>query len=406
MNILQQPVEIIIKQLSLLSHKDIKTLKLVCRKFKNICNEYTNMIYSNLITRDCGIVKPNLSTLYKFLHHYRDSYFIENQFNTFVCNIESIGDFIDMGFDINIQDNETGNSILMYVARYELPITFLKLLSLGASPHTCNNKGDTVLTYSIKYSNSTEMIYKILDQGVNINHSNNNGCSVLMYALKYAHTNVVYRLLKMNANVHAKDNEGDSVLMYALKYENINSICKILKMDVNVHHQNNFGETVLMCAIKYSLLDVVSILLDYNDIDYNIQDNDGYSVLMVAIINKMPLDIIKKITAKNNINVNIKNNTNNTALMYAILHSSYNIIEWILNTININLDIVNDDGYDVFRYAIEYCTPEMVLKILDFNPNLDVNVLQESLKYMDYYYNEQNTNDIIDGINAIPQTQI
>ena len=93
--------------------------------------------------------------------------------------------------------------------------------------------------------------------------------------------------------------------------------------------QNNDGDTAVMIALKKCNFNIANKLLDFKETNTNLQNNIGFTVLMITsdikwshhyVISSMVKNfksIIDKLIEYKEINVNLQNNNGNTALMFA-----------------------------------------------------------------------------------------
>jgi ankyrin repeat protein len=158
------------------------------------------------------------------------------------------------------------------------------------------------------------------------------------------------------------------------------------KFNDNINYQNIFGDTFLHYCIKKRVDPqiLINLLTNRTDIDINLQNNDGNTPLMLAVIYNMK-NIVIELLKNPNINVNLKDIGGNTALMLAIKKDSpdmsdmSDITEILLNRTDIDINLQNDDGFTVLMLVIDnrLITTErafsIIDKILDFS-NIDINL--------------------------------
>ncbi len=210
---------------------------------------------------------------------------------------------VDLGIDINVQNNLREN-VLMEIINPDrdtediiesMPesIAFIKLLhSTGKLDLEKQNKmGQTVLMLAGKLDGYQPMFSLLLELGANVNHKDIKGNTLLM-------------LLSCLVN----DKKIDDILT-----ENL----RILVADVNINPHN---PTRVLKALDTSK--------SFN-IDYNIQNNDGNTALMTALICPHRNAVIKYLVDKTD--VWVTNNDGNTALHLAWSDTN---IEYILKKID------------------------------------------------------------------------
>lgn len=146
---------------------------------------------------------------------------------------------------------------------------------------------DEEIFKTVRYGSSLEL-KNILDSGVNINIQDNDGKTPLRIAVESSFPKKVKLLLEAGADITIKDKYGQDVLMWAHSVE------------------------------------ITNILLDAGA-DINSQDNDGFTPLMITIVNGD--DLKAKELIKLGANINIKNDNGDNALYLAIVFKRTEIID-------------------------------------------------------------------------------
>lgn len=121
------------------------------------------------------------------------------------------------------------------------------------------------------------------------------GKSILHRACTFGHDRVVSTLLKVpNIDINLSDNNGYTPLMQGIKSNN-NKITDLLleRKELNINAQDVTGATALMEAVYENNYKIIEkILLTRKDIDPNIQDTLGNTVLDRSKISKRCIPII------------------------------------------------------------------------------------------------------------------
>ena len=79
-------------------------------------------------------------------------------------DIESIKNYIDSGYDLNIQNDVGGDTTLIYATSNNKIEIVKLLLNVGADIDKQNNRGNTALTVAA-YNNNREIVEILLDYG-------------------------------------------------------------------------------------------------------------------------------------------------------------------------------------------------------------------------------------------------
>ena len=260
------PIETILEQLLLLDHKTLLKTCSTNKQIKQICDNYQNTLYKNLIKKDFGIKEFDPKMIYMLLDTARstDRFFDKNKhFELIMKNVENprklkkLVKYINIDSrdnngntpDINAQNN-IGDTVLTIAIKKQLPEIINRILDLKPNVNLQTNSGDTALTWALTKS-TPEIINKILDLKPDINIKNNDGNTVLMFALATSTPEIINRILELNPKVNTVNTEKNTPLLLALKKKVLPEIIKkILNLfpDINITDSENW--TPLMHALK------------------------------------------------------------------------------------------------------------------------------------------------------------
>jgi ankyrin repeat protein len=134
---------------------------------------------------------------------------------------------------------------------------------------------------------------------------------------------------------------------------------------------------------QYSSNETVKILLEHPRININLQNNKGFSSLMISIIHHetCSIEVIKTLLEHPSIDVNLQNKYGWTALTYAVRLSDKNVMEKIVKmllehpSIDVNLQTIG--GWTPLMIAARESntkSTENVVRMLLEHPSIDVNL--------------------------------
>jgi ankyrin repeat protein len=180
---------------------------------------------------------------------------------------------------------------------------------------------------------------------------------------------LTYLLTQKNINLNIKSNFGYTILHTACKHINKLplEIFKVLiethGFDVNI--QNNFKSTPVHYALCHfdpndgGNITVLTYLLSQNDINGNIKNENGYTLLHNACekINILPLEIFKVLIETHGADINAQDNDKTTPIHSALDQfkpndgGDINVLAYLINQKNLNVNIKNRGGYTLLHYA-------------------------------------------------------
>ena len=201
----------------------------------------------------------------------------------------------------------------------------------------------TALIYAAKAGN-VDMCRELLDMGANVNAEDAFSHTSLLEASRSGHYEVTKVLLDGGADVDARD-FGETALMWASEAGHENIVKLLIERGADVNARSNIDDTALISAVTHGRYEIVKILLD-NGADVNAEDGYGYSAYVWASLNTnhtriqrllfekgannvSPLIIacrmcrvsmIKYLLEMQIIDVNIQDGNGNTALIEAIVN--------------------------------------------------------------------------------------
>ena len=208
-------------------------------------------------------------------------------------------------------------------------------------------------------------------------------------------------------DVNVQDEHTNYMIQYIILYNNANALSTILKFDVLLDWYDNEGKTILYTPIKYGYIDVINMLLKYDDdnigtfmldnedshhnlpIHYalkmknyeifkillpksksTIYDHEGNTLLHLAVQTKN-INFIKSLFTKN-ININGTNKCNESALHIATSYDLNNIIQYLLDkSIDVNIQ-EKRYGFTALIIALLNNNNDGIESILEKNPDINI----------------------------------
>ncbi|KAL6617339.1 ankyrin repeat-containing domain protein [Neocallimastix sp. 'constans'] len=273
---------------------------------------------------------------------------------------------INQGINIYAKDDK-GNNALMEASSHGFINIIEYLLEKGIPVEERNNEGYTALMYATKngYLNIVKCLIK---NGASINDLDTNGNNLLMLASSEGFMEIVEYLKEMGLSIHSKNKDGNNALMLAIMGNHINIIQYLHHQGINLYEKDNHGCNALMLAANCDKLDIVQYLCDMN-MNVNKVDNNGWTPLMYATFfngnKKYPFTsqkvpnlstsiqsnfVIIQCLVDHGAEINYKNHEGVTALMLASQYGSLRVVKYLIQ-MGANLDIVDNEGNDVIKYA-------------------------------------------------------
>ncbi len=166
-----------------------------------------------------------------------------------------------------------------------------------------------------------------LQAGINTNAKNEKGETALTYSIRYKDPKVA-KILIENANLNLRDDNGNTPLFVAIKNEKEDLFDLLLEKGADANGSGRASEktenqTALYVAILQGREDLIRKLLDENA-DPNIADSTGALPLSEAVIRRSANPSVIKILLDKGANPNAQESDKTTPLMFAAENNKIN----------------------------------------------------------------------------------
>lgn len=177
-------------------------------------------------------------------------------------------------------------------------------------------------------------------------------------------------------DVNVQDENTNYMIQYIILYNNIPSLHTILKHDVLLDWYDNEGRTILYTPIKYGYIDVINVLLKYDDDNigtFMLDNEDSQHNLPIHYALKMKNFTIYKILLLKS-KITIYDIEGNSLLHLAVQTKNIEFVKQLF-TKNININSTNKCNETALHIATSYDLNDITLFLLD--KSIDVNVQEK-----------------------------
>ena len=199
-------------------------------------------------------------------------------------------------------------------------------------------------------------------------------------------------LIKKNKdiNVNIRDSNFNYLIQYAIMFNKKDITLYLIENGSKLDIIDADGRSILFNPIKFNYLEILELLLRYNDkiigvslVD--IQDNSGNTALHYSVIfdNSKAFDLL----IKSDSNINIKDDNNDDSLHLAVLYKRERMLEKILQISNININSVNDLGETALHYAAKNGLNKIAKMLIDAQININFQNYEKKLTALAYCVN-------------------
>ena len=182
--------------------------------------------------------------------------------------------------------------------------------------------------------------------------------------------------LNKDIDLNIQDEHSNYLIQYIILYNNIPALQAIIKFDVFIDWLDIEGRSILFLPIKYGYIEVIKILLEYDEKNIgifllNIKDTKELLPIHYALMFKN-LTIYKLLIKNTKISIFDKNNN---SLLHLVPKTKKIDFLIPLFTKNINLDFVNNTHESALHISCEYDLEDFVTVLVD--KKCDVNIREK-----------------------------
>jgi len=309
-------------------------------------------------------------------------------------NIEIVQILLDKDANPNIQNNE-GDTALIWAVRNHNPEIVQILLGEGANLDIQNRDGRTALIEAVQsYSKFFEIVQAPLDKGANPNLLYLEMIEALLQkrakgdlidAATYKDAEIIKLLLAADANPNIQAKNGDTALIIAVRYRNTEIVQLLLDKDANPNIQDGDGQTALDLAIKDKNQAIIKLIRKAkkraNGTSANIGTSgskshikkiqkDRLNASLLRAARKNNEKEVKRLLKEPYIDIDIKDEEGFTALIWAIVNKNSKMVKMLLDK-GANLNIQDDDRWTALQWAVMEKDSDIVKMLLDKGANPD-----------------------------------
>ncbi|XP_065349814.1 uncharacterized protein LOC135945834 [Cloeon dipterum] len=281
---------------------------------------------------------------------------------------EAIQLLLSKGVEVNKTDQD-GRTALHYAVKSGCVDLVQKLLDHCADLTVKDNSSKTVLHYG--FSNIEMTLFLHQKNGKLVKEKSKSSYTALIFACsqKKVDEKVIRWLIEdAGINLDALTSSGDSALLKACEYKKWDVVEILLTKNVDISIKNSGGKSALHYAAESGKLEIVQTLLE-RGADWTVKDSEGKNVLhnalehidVVFILHDLHEELVKELT---------EDKSNSLHLAIAKKEYSFEVIHWLVEEINFDVDSTNEKGETALLIASMKNRLDVVHFLLDKNADV------------------------------------
>jgi hypothetical protein len=390
--------ELLLDYLKGLSHEQLRNQCSTNRKFRRICNEHEDEIYTNLLLRDFGEWTQTPKLIYNafatgYIFRKEDQHIIlESVIN---ANEHYKLHALMKDYKFDVETKIRGKTLLQYaVMRPVLPIECINvLLDFNADIDAIMFGGTTPFLYLLSDDIGDVGLSELLIRMLEINPKQKNVFLDTMFHIGFKNTTldaaVIEKLLSFDFEIKKSINQqnlsGDSPLHFLIELNphklSLEMIKKIVQLVPDYNLQNLFGETILMLAVKNyldntkSMNFLISIILKNESLNINLTNSSQFSAIVYALdYQSFPIHLIQKMLKRPELELDshINQVKRKTLLMQCVSHKSANSLYDIIMSKTPSTNVIDRDNNTAAMNAVrkKHLSHENVFDLIQKTDNL------------------------------------
>ena len=365
--------EIILEYLRGLSHENLRNQCSTNRKFRRICNEHEDEIYTNLLLQDFGEWTQTPKLIYNalatgYIFKKEDQHIIlESVINT-NKHYKLYALLKEYKFDVETQIR--GKTLLQYaVMRHELPIECINVLLDFNANINANMYGDSTPFLYLLSDDTGEVPAELLLRMIALNPNQETVMNTMFhigFKNETLDTIVIDKLLTIDFDINQLNLNNETPLHLLMDYNsnklNNKMIKRIIQLAPDYNLQSLFGDTVLMLAVKNHFQNTnalnifISSILKNESLNINVKNTSEVSAIMLALENEsFPFYLIQKMLKRPDLDVDNHNirAKRQTLLMQCVSHPSADELYYLIMSKNPSTNVINSHKNTAAMMAVK-----------------------------------------------------
>lgn len=280
------------------------------------------------------------------------------------CREEVVKTLLEGGANVNSVGADDSTPLHISASEGSVNISE-KLIQKGANVISRNSDTFTPLHVAAKKPCNKDTIEQLIRNGTDVDIKCFYGSTPLHVASLYGHFENVKTLINKNADINAKTIHKDTALHMAAEGNHKAVVVMLIDNGADVNAVNETHSSALLCAVKYDHKEIVDLLIA-KGVDIN--DNGG-AALMTAITEGHK-SMVEAFLNTKDINLDVRDYSGDTLLHLAVRNGNWNIGNLLIRK-GVQTDAINDQNITPLAVAVFLGNIKFVNILLEHGANIN-----------------------------------
>ena len=258
---------------------------------------------------------------------------------------------------------------LLHLSCYSGNVLLAKALEQYNISPSLDYTGNSPVHYAALSGSSVLLCYIVTQYSLNISEPDYSGIVPLAYACQSGSVNVVeYIINSTDIDINTTDNDGMTCFHHSCRHGHLDVTQYLIDVqDIDVNMVDSKGQNGVHHAAYSGNRELVEYLINEKSLLPTAVDSTGCTALHYGIMS-MKLPLVKDLVNVYKLDPHQRNNSGKASVHYAAEVGDINVLEYLINSCNCELSIIDDIGRNIFHLSSLKCQFHFIKHVLAHYP--------------------------------------